>query len=92
MSNEACHTPKDALNEFKALRQIKGQYVWDVIPSYPTVVRPCSLALAVLPVTQVNVERLFSMKPLLSGLLSPAQAGCRRGDAPALREYNLNMI
>ena len=70
MSNEACHTPKDALNEFKALRRIKGQYVWDVIPSYLTAVRPCSLALAVLPVTQVNVERLFAMKPLLSGLLS----------------------
>ena len=71
MSNEACHTPKDALNEFKALRRIKGQlYVWDVIPSYPTAVRPCSLALDVLPVTQVNVERLFAMKPLLSGLLS----------------------
>ena len=69
MSNKACHTPKDALNEFKALRRIKGQYVWDVFPPYPTAVRPCSLALAVLPVTQVNVERLFAMKPLLSGLL-----------------------
>ena len=70
MSNEACHTPKDALNEFKALRRIKGQYVWDVIPPYPTAVRPCSLALSVLPVTQVSVERLFAMKPLLSGLLT----------------------
>ena len=27
MSNEACPTPKDALNEFKALRRLKGQYV-----------------------------------------------------------------
>ena len=35
MSNEASPTPKDALNEFKALRRLKGQDVWDVIPSYP---------------------------------------------------------
>ena len=40
--------------------------MWDVIPSYPTAVRPCSLALAALPVTQVSVERLFSMRLLLS--------------------------
>ena len=39
--------------------------MWDVIPSYPTAVRPCSLALAALPVTQVNVERLFSAMRLL---------------------------
>ena len=70
MSNEACRTPRSALYEFKAMRRLKGQYVWDAIPSYPTAVRPCSLALAALPVTQVSVERLFAMKPLLSGLLS----------------------
>ena len=70
MSNEACPTAKDALNEFKALRRLKGQYVWDIIPSYPTAVWPCSIALASLAVKQVSVERLFAMKPLLSGLLS----------------------
>ena len=70
MSNEACPTQKGALDEFKALRRLKGQYVWDVIPSYPTEARPCSLALAALPVTQISVERLFAMKSLLSGLLS----------------------
>ena len=31
---------KDAVNEFKALGRLKGQYVWDVIPSHPTAVRP----------------------------------------------------
>ena len=45
--------------------------VWDINPSYPTAVRPGSRALAVLPVTQVNVERLFSaMRLLLSDPLS----------------------
>ena len=43
--------------------------VWDVISSYPTAVRPCSLALVALPVTQVSVERLFSaIRLLLSDL------------------------
>ena len=36
----------------------KKNDVWDVIPS--TAVRPRSLGLAELPVTQVSVERLFS--------------------------------
>ena len=27
--------PKDAVNEFKAPGRLKGQDVWDVIPSYP---------------------------------------------------------
>ena len=45
--------------------------VRDVIPSYPIAVRPCSLALAALPVTQVSTERLFSaMRLLQSGLRS----------------------
>ena len=45
--------------------------VWDVIASYPTAVRPCSLALAAIPVTQVSVVRLFSaMWLLLSDLRS----------------------
>ena len=45
--------------------------VLDVIPSYPTTVRPCSLALAALPVTRASVERLFSaMRLLLSDLRS----------------------
>ena len=45
--------------------------VWDVIASYPTAVRPCSLALAAIPVTQVSVVRLFSaMWLLLSDLHS----------------------
>ena len=71
MSNEVCPTPNDTLNEFKALGRLKDQDVWDVIPSYRTAVRPCSLALAALPVTQVSVERLFSaMKLLLSDLRS----------------------
>ena len=71
MSNEACPTPNDALNEFKALGRLKDQDAWDVIPSYPTAVRPCSLALAALPVTQVSVERLLSaMRLFLSDLRS----------------------
>ena len=37
----------------------------DVIPSYPTAVRLCNQALAVLLVTQVSVERLFSAMRLL---------------------------
>ena len=45
--------------------------VWYVNPSYPTAVRPCSLTLAPLPVTQVSVERLFAaMRLLLSNLRS----------------------
>ena len=55
----ACPTSKDAVDEFKVLGRLKGQYVWGVIPSYPTAVRPCSLALAALPVTWVSIERLF---------------------------------
>ena len=44
--------------------------VWDVIPLYPTAVRPSSLALAALPVA-VSVERFVSpMRLLLSNLRS----------------------
>ena len=65
--------------------------VQDVIPSNPTAVRPCSLALAALPVTQVSVERLFSaMRLLLSDLAVPVQAGRRRCDVPASHEHDLN--
>ena len=39
--------------------------MWEDIPSYPTAVRPCSVALAAIPVTQVGVERLFSAMWLL---------------------------
>ena len=39
--------------------------MWEDIPSYPTAVRPCSVVLAVIPVTQVSVERLFSAMWLL---------------------------
>ena len=58
----ACLLPENAVNEFKALGRLKDQDVWNVIPSYPTAVRPCSLALAALPVTQVSVERPFSAR------------------------------
>ena len=53
-------------------------------------VRPCSLALTALPVTQVSVELLFSASPHEAapvGPAVPAQAGRpRRGDAPAPHE------
>ena len=63
--------PKDAVNESKALGRLKGQDVCDVVPSYPTALRPCRLAFAALPVTQVSVERLFSaMRLFLSDLRS----------------------
>ena len=48
--------------------------MWCVIPSNPLptpAVRPCSLALAALPLTQVSVGRLLSaMRLLLSDLRS----------------------
>ena len=45
---------------------------WEVIPSYPTAVLLCNQALTALPVTQVNVEWLFSaMRLLLLDLWSP---------------------
>ena len=47
---------------------------WEVIPSYSTVVLLCNQAFAVLPVTQVNVEWLFSaMRLLVSDLRSLLQ-------------------
>ncbi|KAF0304524.1 hypothetical protein FJT64_002717 [Amphibalanus amphitrite] len=55
----------DAGNDIKNLGRLKGQDVWDIIPSYPAAVQSCSLALAALPVAQVSIERLFSAMRLL---------------------------
>ena len=58
----------------------------------PTAVLHCSLTLAALSVTQVNVELLFSAMRLLVGRAVPTQAGCRPGDAPSPHEHDLNML
>ena len=58
-------------------------------PSYPTAVRPCSLALAALPVTQVSVERLFSAMRLL---LSDLRSRLKQDAVEAMLLLRTNMI
>ena len=63
--------------------------VWDVIPSYPTAVHPCSLALAALPVTRVSAERLFSAMRLL---LSDLRSRLKQDAVKAMLLLRTNMI
>ena len=46
----------DDVNDLKNMGRLRGKIdLWDIIPSYPAAVQPCSLALAALPVTEVCV-------------------------------------
>ena len=52
----------------KMLGWMKGTDVWTVIETnetYPVAIRECCQTLAAFPVTQVSVERLFSVMKLL---------------------------
>ena len=84
--SSACPIPKDVVNEFMDLGRMMDQDVWGVIPSYPTAMRPCSLALAAFRAALLR----NGAAPV--GPAFPAQAGRRRGDAPAPHERELNMI
>ena len=53
------HRPSDGFDGLSTSRRFfffTKRDVWNIIPSYPTAVRPCSIALAALLVTQVSVE------------------------------------
>ena len=63
--------------------------VWDVIPSYPTAVRRCCLALAALPVTRVSVEWLF---PAMRLLQSDLRFWPKQDAAEAMPLLRTNMI
>ena len=63
--------------------------VWDVIPPYPTAVRPFGLALATLLVMQVSVERLFCAMRLL---LSDLRSRLRQDAVEAMLLFHTNMI
>ena len=55
---------------------MRSENVWDVIPSHPTAVRSCRLALAALPVAQVIVElRVSAVRLRVSDMPSRVKQG-----------------
>ena len=67
--------------------------VWDIIPSYTTAVRPCSLVLAAPSLHSTVGQRraaLFCNEAAHIGPAVSAQAGRCGGDAAAPHEHDLN--
>ena len=71
------------------LNIVPAPLLWDDIPSHHTAVRPCSRALAALPVKRVSVERLFSAIRLL---LSDLWSRLRQDAVEAKPSLRTNMI